>query len=91
MELDPIVLETMLIIIAGVGSGVSAFFIGIRSANNKMVSKLDQAEHDIGLIKRCLIVKAKLIDDQTKASHPEVAFELEEVVREMINGRNRSP
>lgn len=84
IETDTLLLDVATIgLTAGITS-VITFFVGVKKATKKMSRQLDNLTKDNELIKRCLIITAKLNDMQTKKAHPEVTTELEQITKEML-------
>ena len=71
-------------IVLFVGAALGAYFVGMKKGNASMKKKMHAMEDDIKLIKKILILKSKLIDEQTKRLHPDEALELEDIVKNMF-------
>lgn len=82
------------IVIAIIAGGVSYLLAWYRSPRcqygklilqvEKLSDNVEKLHRENKLIKKCLIIKAKMIDEQTKIAHPKSNLELEEIVREML-------
>lgn len=80
-----VITEIILLLAVSCSTGIISYFVGIKKANKKTCERLTKVESDVTMIKKILIIKAKLIDEQTKQAHPEAATELEEIVKEMLD------
>lgn len=82
-------LQQVALIIIGVSATAiaTAFLAYLRSRSQcfktlqDLVEKLDKRTYRI---EKTIIVKAQLIDEQTKKAHPEAAANLEKLVNEML-------
>ena len=45
------------------------------------------SKNDIGLIKKFLVIQSRMIDDSTKANHPKDILKLQELAKQMFNGK----
>ena len=51
---------------------------------NALKQSVYSSKEDIALIKRFLVAQSRIIDTQTKRSHPQECLELEELAKEML-------
>ncbi len=86
MEFE-IIQQAVYILMASGMTGAVTFLLGIRKANAKLCKEISRQRQDIEQIKKVLIIKAKMIDEQTQRAHPDAVQELEEMVRIMLNGK----
>lgn len=94
--LDTVVAPSIInYLIVAVSAGILSYFLAWYRSPRKeytllmvkvenLCDQIEKLHTENKLIKKCLIIKAKMIDEQTKRSHPQSALELEEIVREML-------
>jgi uncharacterized membrane protein YqiK len=56
----------------------------IRQERDALIKKVDILDKRSFRIEKCLIIKAHMIDEQTKKAHPESTSQLEALVKEML-------
>lgn len=71
-------------IVLFIGAAIGAYFVGVRKGNASMKKKMYAMEEDMRIIKKILVLMAKLTDEKTKSLHPDVTSELESVVERML-------
>ena len=87
MTPDELALEIIYIMLASAVSGAGALIVGLKQSNKNLCKRLDKLSNDVVAIKRCFIIQSKLIDDEVKTQHPDAAFELEKIVKEMLEDK----
>ena len=81
--------QSFILLFGGIiASVVSAILVYHYKKKSECFTTLKQTAYaskaDIDLIKRFLVVQSRMIDTQTKNSHPETVIELEELAKQLL-------
>lgn len=87
---DAELLQNLILIFGGIfGTAVAGIIIYHYTKKADCFTALKQSvyasKEDISLIKKFLVAQSRIIDAQTKRSHPKECLELEELARQMLD------
>lgn len=75
---EPIIIAVML----GVGGGCIAYFKKIQKLQEDLCARVE-------MMRKTIIILAKIIDNQTKRVHPDTNSELDDLVSELLSERSK--
>jgi len=85
MILQEIYREIIIAVVLAVGAYIANYFRKRGDCINKLNNQMEKLTRTQWRTAKTLLILAKLIDDQTKKEHPDIAIELEEIARELLS------